>query len=243
MINYLVPFGTRCTTDSFLQKYKLRKLSSPISYAIADFSEAIKLFDLDNTYIVNNIIEINNENRGIMYNDYWRFSKKFYHISGINIDISNNIYNGKNLLWNHHNLKTKTGIQTLLRRKERVDKICRTKSNVYFFTISKIIELSGLKDTITYYIENFRKFKYNNCKLIVILTISDFSEDIKFIQHVGNIDFWGIYTESLNVLTSYRPKGIIYPHYLDNDLKNENIPWDNLYKNLKTFYDIQLVDL
>lgn len=241
-VKFLIPFGTRCTTDSFLDKFNLRKFSSPISYSIAEFSSAIKLFDLNIEYIQNNIVEV--DNNTILYNDYWRFTKKFYFIKNIKPQFNNFIYNSKSLIWNHHNLKSKIGIDTLIRRINRINNIClkNNNQNIFFFHISNILKKENIQNNIVFYSNEFQKFKFNKCNMIIILTISDIQKDtVKFLSSNNNIDFWIMYTESFDLLKSYKPNiKINYPHFLDNDIKNKNIPWNKLYSALKNFYSFDI---
>lgn len=81
-IKNIISIGRRCTTDQFLEKYKLKKFSTPFSSIFCDFETAI-YFIYNNFKNFLNIKKVVNHNYKQM--NHWRLAPKFYY----NIDIIN----------------------------------------------------------------------------------------------------------------------------------------------------------
>lgn len=233
----IITIGRRCTTDSFLEKYKIRKFSGPFSYLIIDFESA--LIEINNNFCnyLKKIKKINNKK--ILYLKHWRMSITDFYINEnyLNLKLNNLIYNEKRvLLWNHHN-----PIKQNILFKRRINRVLNLLKNTkcVLFYIDKICEINI--DTYILYINNIIKKYYNyNHKIIFILPITDDiykNFDCKLYYSNDTIDIFLLKVTPINDLVKetkkQRKKGT---PLLDIDINDKNINWNLLYKNINHLF-------
>ena len=231
----IITIGKRCTTDSFLNKYKLRKFSGPFSYMIIDYESA--LINISNNFInyLNNIQYIDNSDYKIKYLNHWRMSKNFYiNTQFFNLN-NNNIYEqDKIILWNHHNMYSE--INTFKRRCNRIISLLNNSKCILFY-IDKIYNNNNIDEYIINIINITNKYYKYKHKILYIIPFSHskYNEYNCKLYYENNIlIIYLLKSTNIEILKDETIKQkIIGTPLLDTDIKNTQITWDLLYNNIK----------
>ena len=215
IINNVLSCGYQCTTDHFLEKFKLRKQSSPFSYMIIDIKSANSVIDTNFESYLANVEYVNNVNEFMWFNRYW--DQRLF----VNMTLTKDFRKNKRVnenesvcVWNHHDISDPNTCITLNRRCDRFKRL-------YPLDDTLVLYIHKIKDNIsdvTELIEWCKTLKYNIC---VLFPIHNHGNCINEIFRSKNVLI-------LSYKSSYR--------FNSNDIHDNTIDWNGIYKKLLTYY-------
>lgn len=163
--------GYRCNTDDFMKSLNIRKYSSPFSYMVIDYKNALNFINnrFDNYLNFNYVI---NNNKYYWCENIWGrhlfFHKKctLEDKSVIKVDTLDEI-----CVWNHHNLFNDAN--TIKRRCDRLlEKLDNNPESTLLFCIHKI------KDCNDYDLDFLNFFcKKQKCKMLFMVPLYSFDKE------------------------------------------------------------------
>ena len=107
IINFIFSIGYRCYSPDFLNKFKLRKMSSPFDYLFIDFETSLKIINNNFDDYLYDIILFNKNNKHIELfykKNTTEINNKYNELLENNIGYMAHNYNGSNLLFNQNYL-------------------------------------------------------------------------------------------------------------------------------------------
>ena len=233
-INYIISIGRRCNTDDFLDRFKLRRFSSPFAYLLVDFATSIHLIDTAFANYFTKIIK--HTTNSLMYNKIWRFTKTFFYNSHFTTLCDDYVYNFKSfLMWNHHDPISDS--QTFKRRISRtLDILEKYPETTLLFYIDKIHIAENINDTVKIVIEKFNTLSIS-CKLCYIIPIENCSTTTlpNIVFSNNSINVISFPSNSLDNLYKQIVQNDKAP-LLDCDVKDSCNDFNSLYSLLNCTY-------
>ena len=252
-INYVFPFGERCNSAHFLNKYKLRKIAYPLDWNRIDFDSCC--YNISNNFndFLNDIVVFKNKNIKLYYpknytnikpeiinffnNDKFGWNNKDYNNITFRINQNflptytyNNIYKWDKLcfLWNYDitDLNIYNKIQQRIYRFNNIDK----SNKLLFLHISKTVDILNKNKEISFYKKIINKYKLKHFFCIVICCGNI---EKSFYENIDNILF--IF---LKVLSNDKQKE--KNNYI---LKNNLYHTNDIYNNLGDFVHSEFYEI
>jgi hypothetical protein len=258
VINFIFSIGVRCYAVNFLDKYNLRKMSSPFDYMHVDFESCLKIINNNFEDFLSDIVLFNKNEKKIKLHyakNTTEVNKKFYELLENNIGYMADSYNNNNLLFNqnyidetsmnsnlyswnnicsfiHHNILEKDIYNIKKNRYERFNKIMnKYYERTALFHITKIINANNIMSYMKHIV--VLKKKYNiKCFLIVIINCGTISRS----YHTINVED--------KCLFLVKPTESYMVQYLKNKIDNklENYSYYNEYKIMLNYFTFNIIE-
>lgn len=238
-IKYIISCGRRCTTNQFLNKYKLKSFSTPFSSIFCDFETAIFFINTKFKDFLN-VKFIENHNYKQMF--HWRFAPKFYYNYNIikKFEDKLNFNNLERLLiWTHFDpIKDKKLIE---RRCDRINNIIKNNENskILLFYIDKIRnynDCENIKNNILCIINKYNIFE----NILYIIPCQDIIEECNLYFNNERLHIFLLKVTKINDLINETYKQKKYKlnkrPLLDADIEDINNNYNLLYKKIKSIY-------
>lgn len=233
----IITIGHRCTTDTILDKYNLRNFSGPFSYLLCDFETSLILINTEFQNYFNEIELKNNSNENVKYLPHWRMTHNYYVNNYFTECIQGkDIYNlSRYLIWNHHNMKDNSVINTFKRRIDRILTYLNNEECVLFH-LGKIYNDITIHLFIESIISIINKCYSLNHKIVYVIPFTNEIYDKYDGQLFFNNEILYIYllkTTSLdNLQEETKRQNKKGTPLLDCDPNDKNINWTKLIKNV-----------